>query len=220
MCATRSVLLVLSFGCAGMFLSACGGSVAPGAPALLEAGTPDSRQAVMETGNADSPVCPSSKPSSGDSCTGVLACEYGDDPHVSCDTLITCTAGAWMTTQQPAASGCSTTNPQGCPSTLDALMSSEGCTPNLSCYYPGARCVCGTLVPGAPVDWLCDTGTNTTMDASAGASCPLPRPRIGTACTEAGVTCEYGWCQSEDDALACTNGAWVLTPASTNGCPL
>jgi hypothetical protein len=98
-------------------------------------------------------------------------------------------------------------------------MSGGGCTPNLACYYPEARCTCGTLVPGERVGWLCDTGTNTTMDASAGASCPAPRPRIGTACTEAGLTCEYGWCQSEDDVLVCVGGVWeVGQPLSS--CPL
>lgn len=214
--------VLLSFCCATMFLSACGGNVGPGSAALPEAGTPDSRKTVMDTGSADSssPVCPLSRSSAGAACTSALSCEYGDDPLVACDTLMTCTGGAWTTAQESAATDCSTTNPAGCPATLDVLMSGEGCVSNLACYYPEARCTCGTLVPGAPVEWLCDTGTNTTPDASAGTSCPAPRPRIGTACAEAGLTCDYGRCQDEDDVLACTSGIWMLMPASTSGCPL
>jgi hypothetical protein len=216
--AADAVRVILSFVCAGA--SACGGNVAPGSP-LNEGGASDARQALMDTGNTDtSPVCPPSRPSSGGVCTDALTCEYGDDPLVSCDTMMACVAGAWTTTQEPAASGCSTTNPPSCPATLGVLMSGDGCASSLACYYPEARCTCGTLVPGAPVEWLCDTGTNTTADAAASASCPAPRPRLGTACAEAGLTCDYGRCQYEDDVLACTSGIWLRMPASTSGCPL
>ncbi len=165
-------------------------------------------------------MCPLSMPSVGGICTGELTCEFGNDPRVSCDTLLTCSAGAWQTAQPPSATGCSTMNPASCPASFADATSMESCAMGVSCYYPEARCYCGSTVPGEPLRWLCDTGTNTTPGASAGQPCPSPRPRIGAVCAEAGEVCDYGYCQDDDVALLCAGGIWTVTPASTNGCPL
>jgi hypothetical protein len=200
---------------AAWLLSACGGRE------VTETTDASAQTVDGQVNTKGSSACPSAKPRTGAACTGAAVCEYGDDPRLACDALITCAAGTWTMTQVPATTGCSTTNSPACPAAFDgATPGASGCVPNLSCYYPEARCYCGAMVPGTPVGWLCDTGTNITMNASAFESCPLPRPRIGTACTEVDLTCEYGRCQGEDDVLACTNGAWEIGPAPTGGCPL
>ena len=195
-------------------LTACGGREV--------SGVSDSGHPATEAGDVDAargPVCPPSKP------RRVPLARPADLRVRGRPSRILRHAhgvfrGVWTTTQTPATTGCSTTNSPACPTSFSALEQEEGCEANLDCFYAEARCSCATLLPGEPVTWLCDTGTNTAMNASGGASCPSPRPRIGIACTEPGTTCDYGWCQSEDDVLACVDGIWQAMPASKNGCPL
>src|SRR5271170_4379286 len=90
-------------------VASCGGKTG----AAADAGSPahDGTSAVASG-------CPSSEPSGACSAEG-LACEYGNDPDVRCDTLTTCTAGMWVGMR--TSDGCDTTNPPGCPATYDAI---------------------------------------------------------------------------------------------------
>jgi hypothetical protein len=83
--------------------------------------------------------CPSALPAAGDACDGTLECEYGTDPDVRCDTVVTCTGGTWFTTQSPSSSDCATTNPATCPADY-ADVGTMCSDPDTTCVYPQARC--------------------------------------------------------------------------------
>jgi hypothetical protein len=135
---------------------------------------------------------------------------------------MTCSAGVWVTTQEPADAGCSTTNPPACPSTFAAVTQGAACgaTP-FDCYFPEARCSCavvvlqgGCIAPTCPAPtWDCDTAATDTDDMLEDAGCPLPRPRIGSYCPDADFekSCNYGYCQNQADvAILCTSNVWQI----------
>jgi hypothetical protein len=124
-----------------------------------------------------------------------LVCELGQSPVVLCDTLATCKDGAWQLSAPdltdpacaPASSSC-----------LDALDGSVGepCTAvDVHCDYAGRRCECAqnAPVPGWPATWKCQPPS--LAGAFGSEECPTPRPRLGTSCQLAYVSCDYGACQ-------------------------
>jgi hypothetical protein len=137
-----------------------------------------------------------------------IGCEYGDDPDLSCNTLLTCTQGTWTASGTAAQQTCPTPAATGaCPATYAAAQTAGACTQRgLACGYTQGRCDCAEdtggppTVGGANVHWLCD-------DAPSG--CPSPRPHVGAACSGA-QTCNYGACNIPDGVtLVCTSGgAW------------
>jgi hypothetical protein len=46
--------------------------------------------------------------------------------------------------------------------------------------------------------------------------CPEPRPRIGDACTDPGVTCDYGACFGAP-LLECQGGIWIEQDVACGG---
>lgn len=165
-------------------------------------------------------ACPAAMPAAGASCTAnQLACEYGTDPAIECDTIVTCSGGAWTVTQTPFAGPfCSTTaNNPSCPASLAGVMLGTSCGSTFfECDFPQARCEC--RCPGAGNGMQCgpgmpEAGTMTWQcDSSTTAGCPAVRPRLGAACSVPPTFCLYtgsdnGACWG--DAISCKDGVWV-----------
>jgi hypothetical protein len=210
----RTITMMASF-----VVGACGAKEGNGPAGSHDAGGTESQP----TGD-----CPQSIPTSGSRCAmSGLTCEYGNDPSATCDTLVMCTGGAWVTSQEPVDAGCSTSNGANCPTAFANVMEGATCgsTP-FDCYYPEARCSCAPLVlqgacrpPDCPAPtWNCDTPAadiDGMLQPESG--CPVPRPRIGSPCSDADFerSCNYGYCQG-GVAILCTSNVWQV---QTVPCP-
>jgi len=180
------------------------------AAASLDARTEVGADAFTDAGtDADGGPCPTLQPTVGRPCTTSLACEYGSDPSIDCDTVMYCDGGVWEIAYVPFDAGCGKTNSATCPATFSDMTEHAACTGNVECYYPEARCWCvPAACPGlgcpAPNAWRCD------ISVWPDAGCPDPRPRLGTPCSagELELLCKY------DDVacqfLLCRAGAWQL----------
>jgi hypothetical protein len=203
--------------------AACGGHTASN-------GSDGGRLGGGEAGRSDGAVsnfCPATKPQPGGTCVGKQTCEYGDDPSAACDALMACVSGAWTTTQEPATTGCSTTNPSTCPTTFGDVTQGDACGAQpFDCYYAEARCSCAVVVlQGACIKsdcpaptWDCDTpATDSANMLTPEDGCPVPRPRIGSSCSNADFekSCNYGYCQG-GVAILCTSNVWQI---ETIDCP-
>ena len=120
----RAVRILLALATSGL-LAACG-AVKGG----LDAG--EGRADAADAGLAS--VCPRSVPTAGTPCSaGIfadglygLACEYGTDPSLSCDTLATCAAGTWKVNPQTGIP-CTTTNSAACPASFGDVTNGGSC---------------------------------------------------------------------------------------------
>jgi hypothetical protein len=182
---------------------------APDGPTSKDASAPDATSpdaAVdggQDSGGVSTTGCPVSPPTAGLPCSvNALECEYGSDPSAACNTLFTCESPVWKLDHGPATTGCNTTNSATCPMTFADVPIGMSCAGSigLSCDYAQARCDCGVSPPLATPQWNCDTPDET--------GCPLPRPRIGSACSMDGQSCDYGYC-SGGVTLLCSAGTWV-----------
>lgn len=186
-------------------LAACGGATQT---PLDTQSNPD----ASSGGDGASGPCPASAPASNGACSGTIACEYGSDPDVSCDTVATCTSGEWFV--RPASgTPCGTSLDPSCPATYAGISQQSTCSSaGAQCSYPEARCSCQThcgMVGRPEAFWCCP-------DAPAGTpGCPSPRPRLGSACSSDAAVCDYGGC-SGNVTLKCTAGTWQPTQI---GCP-
>jgi hypothetical protein len=168
-----------------------------------------------------STVCPQTEPSAGTPCsTGGTVCEYPNgalqfDP--ACSSIVKCTDvgledapnTTWVSVQfglfgvgsmcQPDGP-----NPSSCPATFAELANGADAGSASFCLYSNGACSdgysCNTPadLPG-PANWYC---------TAASATCPFPRPRLGSPCT-ANQGCEY----ADDPAFgeysqSCVDGAW------------
>jgi hypothetical protein len=193
---------------------ACGGStssVGSGGGGASSSSGGGTSSGSAPGGTACPPVAPNAKTSC--SVAG-LQCEYGTDPDLSCDDLATCSSGSWQSTEGTAAQACPTPPATGaCPATYAAAESAGTCSASgLACGYTQGRCDCAVATGGPPsvgtkpTRWLCD---------DPGTSCPMPRPRVGSACTQSGLTCNYGACSIPDGVgLQCTGGLWQVSPVA------
>ncbi len=144
------------------------------------------------------PACPAMIPSGGCAPNG-LACEYGGDIFLSCDTLATCSAGTWQI-QAPSGGTCRGAtggDDSNCPATSGAVSVGQSCATPMTCGYGATICYCYIDHSGAPQDWGCFPG----------AGCPFPRPRVGSVCATNGQQCEYSSC---GDSIKCTAGLWTV----------
>ncbi len=183
-----------------------GGTVKPGDAAT------DSPSIALPPPPTYAPGCPLTPPADGSSCNAGfgLTCEYGADTH--CTTMATCASEnsngtfVWfVTTPDPSCSG----NPSSCAPTFAKVHVGGACPLGDSCTYPEGRCGCGsceTNTPNQGTQWQCET-----WDTPA--SCPEPRPLLGTACSNDGQACAYGssCCSTIDigPAMLCQAGYWV-----------
>jgi hypothetical protein len=103
-------------------------------------------------------------------------------------------------------------NSPTCPASVPTGNCSQ---PNLSCDYPpagsnseGSACICTNGDPPTSMTtWHC---------TSLAAGCPTQQPTLGTACTQAGLVCDYGACMG-GEKVECTNNKWKED--MTGGCP-
>ena len=97
-----------------------------------------------------------------------------------------------------------------CPNTYGDVPKGQACSPlGLDCAYAQGQCNCADTVPASgptPV-WQCSTPA---------AGCPDPRPRIGSSCTQEGLSCDYGACTGGVE-LQCTGGVWA---SQVTACPV
>lgn len=168
--------------------------------------------------DASGPSCPGSAPAQGGPCAPQgLACEYGSAAVQSCDTVATCNGGRWVVAA-PAAGAplCQGGTASQCPASFATVPVGQHCDVYpVDCDYPQGRCACAARTAGpTPIDasaqasWICP---------SPDATCPLPRPRLGTPCT-AKVECDYGSCAIPGaTAESCTGGVWT---ESATACPV
>ena len=186
----------------------------PDAHQALDSGTKHDAEvdAARDAGHDAGPSspCPANVQTAGATCTvNSLACEYGSDPDLDCDTVMTCETLKWVETVTPDPSSCSTVNGNACPATLAQVPVGSSCTSSVSCYYPDARCECASHLPEINLVWSCDIPSGTT-------SCPIPRPRLGSVCTMPNEECDYGACQGGFN-MTCTGGIWVQTQSICPG---
>jgi hypothetical protein len=195
---------------------ACGGQVVPGG-ADAEPDVPGrggGRDASLDSPAGDagadrgtdappppwSPVCPHDQPTSGSACTREgLDCEYGKIQYdVGCDTVLICMDGEWMRDDAYVPFGCVPDGPTaaGCPPSPKDLSTTDAgdCSGDASwCAYPQAVCQC---LPGLESSyWGCNPG----------GSCPMPRPRLGAACSAPGENCTY---LGTEYIQICQGGYW------------
>ncbi len=178
----------------------------------VDAGSKD----TGDTGDAGwSTVCPANAPAAGSACaSGDVQCEYpsaayGDVAQyaVSCDSVFQCTGGTWSSVSlSPSACVPDGPNAGACPSSFGGLMNGTSCSENgLRCEYPEGVCTCSKGFGGVPV---VDAGP--TWGCNPGASCPMPRPRIGSPCTTK-ETCTYETCSFGE---TCSDGVWQSEPTA------
>ena len=168
--------------------------------------------------DAGSPNCPSALPTQGSACSKLGAwCEYGSDPNLNCNAIAQCTSSGWqISTPVP---GCPTpTNPSACPATFSSVPVGQHCGDlvGTTCDYPQGFCGCNVPVSGpypedasAVATWMCDAPEP---------GCPMPRPKLGTVCSQEGLQCDYSSCTlPTGTSVVCQNGAWQDQPF---GCAL
>jgi hypothetical protein len=204
------------------------GSGSGGSSGGVSSGSSGSGGVSSGSSGADSglvPSCPSPPgPASGGACMNAgLECEYGSNPVQSCDVVATCTQSQWQVVG-PATSNtgspsqtCSTAPGPGCPSTFASVPQGASCqNSTLECDYPQGRCACSE--GGGPIRIAPDGGVAAFWACQSPASgCPVPRARLGSACTQ-NLTCDYGSCSVPGGtAETCQGGVWkeAFTP-----CPL
>jgi hypothetical protein len=133
--------------------------------------------------------------------------------------VVTCTSGSWQwpLTNPGANLGCSPGVPPACPASFASVPVGTSCSADgIYCDYPEGRCACSMgagpvrLVDGSPASsWFC------TQPA---AGCPVPRPLLGSACTQEGLFCDYGGCTVPGGTgEQCSGGIWITEPVA---CPL
>ena len=188
----RASVLAFLFAAA---LAACGSSV-------------DTNTGGTNTGGSASAGCPAAAPVGG-TCTAAqqgLRCTYGTDVRPECRTDYTCTSGGWATTKNFCASAidCGANAP-----TQGAACSTEGV-----CVIGSEICVCGSCWAGpcsTSPTWGCAQPPTT-------AGCPATVPNDGTACTQEGLSCNYGLvCAGSGAVVDCKSGRWTWN--QTIACP-
>jgi len=215
-----SLFLILATTAGAAFASGCTGQVitegnGKGDDSSKDASPDDAAPGPGPDGSPNpdggSGPCPTSAPANGSVCTDEnLECEYGTSEYPGCDAVTQCESGTWQ--EEQSGGFCPGINPSQCPSSM-AAANGQSCDPgqygSVSCWYATGGCYCGSLggpimvEPDggyAPQTWQCD---------DPGPQCPQPRPRIGSTCSDEGLSCQYLEC---DFAESCTGGIWVSEP--------
>ncbi len=159
--------------------------------------------------------CPSAPPANGSPCShdpGLLACEYGGDSHTDCTTYAACdmaigeSSPTWKVDVPAATCGMLAAS---CPASYGAMEGTTCSLQQASCDYDEGVCACIECVPagGGTLSgyWHCRAWN----DVPAG--CPVPRARLGTPCSDEGLTCDYDQCCAGPAVgyrMRCTGGYW------------
>jgi hypothetical protein len=180
---------------------------------------------LPDGGDGGAFVCPATAPQNGAACTAEgLTCEFGGaGVDRLCSTQAICLKGTsgvatWQVTlPAPGCVGTPDQNPAACPATFTTLPTGSACPQQgLACVYTQGMCGCVTCFGDSGVtnqnEWACDV-----FPAPTG--CPVPRPLIGSACTQEGLTCSYGeQCGVVGGPdLGCQGGRWASLPRPAGG---
>lgn len=199
----RSLLAVGAAAAALAVLVACGGSTTgSGADAGSDGNGSSGSSGGSGSGSSSGsfvPGCPSAQPTGDNTACGPngLQCEYGASPNPSCNELWECLNGTWSG-GGPGSPGC----PAGtCPAQFSGVPQGQACMPDgFDCAYAEGQCDCSSTGLGG-------TSTTPTWQCFQPAGCPQPRPKLGAACSQEGLSCDYGSC-SGGVAETCTGGYW------------
>jgi hypothetical protein len=136
-------------------------------------------------------VCPSAEPAEGDACDDGPPCEYGDDPQIECNRVYACLSGRFSRFQPAFVSVCPSVLAPGCPPTRGSVAVGRACdTVDLRCPYADGECDCVSQGSDGGAFWLCFFPHNSSVLNDA--SCPLPRPNLGAACSlPPNAICQY-----------------------------
>ena len=218
----------LAVGCGGAFvpIDSTGGDGGGGDSGVQDGGGPaDAGGGDAVTHDAPtgqdapapwSPACPDAPPKPGDACTQqTVQCEYGTATwNVACDTTFQCENAVW-TTIKPSYEACTPEpgpNPAACPASYSAVPTGTACHNNITCTYPEAVCACDYGFGGPPPDF--DGGIAGSWGCVPEPGCPMPRPRLGSACSIEGTFCTYETCTY---GQTCINGMWQSQPMACAG---
>lgn len=218
-------------GCQGQVIAADEGGIDGAVESASDAGV----IADSAPGDAGRFACPSSPPEAGSPCVAyappdggdgplfLAACEYGEDPNVSCDDLYVCQdGGTWAQgSAQVADASCPTPpNDAKCAADFASVPRGQACTqadPAL-CSYPDGFCGCAELskaADGGPImKWECPT-------PGPDPACPASRPRLGSPCdlkSGAGLgECDYRACGLDAGLyVSCLWGSWFDVLSAAN----
>ena len=152
-----------------------------------------------------SPDCPGSDlpPKVGSACSKEgLQCEYlrleylyKVEYDVACDILMECSNGAWANASiSPNKCKPDSPNSTACPPSYGKIANGGTCDDNgLRCAYATGVCTCADSL-GGPITTI-DAGA--TWGCNPGPGCPMPRPRLGSACSTP-QNCTYEACVYEE----------------------
>jgi hypothetical protein len=146
-------------------------------------------------------------------CGGLDMCEYGNDENFACDDFQYCTSGSWFNAPQSSNDPtCASRAPGdgGCP--VDRPTAGDSCSTVVNCSYPEGLCGCSDLGTDGGAVWGCE---------SPEPGCSIPRPRVGSACTNEGQTCTYGACNLSEGLLpmTCDHFVWRIWDGPAPACP-
>lgn len=205
-----------AFVCSVLFIFGCGGkeqsSTSTSSPTNDTTKNPTTSSSPLN-GNLVA-ACPSTAPAEGSSCSTLgQLCEYGDDVDSACNTVFNCNPnGTWG----GEGGGC-TTNLNACASGISSASTCNAGDPQ--CQTSVGLCTCrdessGDARPG-------DSGPDYYgFDcATPDPKCPAwpNRPRIGSACSDPNLQCDYDPCGPNGFAFQCgDDGFW--TDAFSDNC--
>lgn len=191
-------------------MAGCGGSThdtARGHP-----GEADVTDAGIDAPAAWSPLCPNAAPPQGSSCSSDgLYCEYGDSFVPECNAVLVCVSGAWGEAVlygmgDPCDAGA---NPSSCPAGESEIDAGSSCSVVETCVYPQGTCECAV-----PEEGTASASANATWFCGPESGCPVPRPRVGSACTSPGQRCDYEVC---GNSQVCSGGVWQTVVGACGG---
>jgi hypothetical protein len=213
----RRAGVLLASGLLLSLLQGCGGKTANRTPSNPGPAGPSEDAAVRDGGVVPdasvswSPICPASQPTEGSPCNVQdVDCEYGDNFVPGCNVVLECSQGVWAGAIVNGGGACDAgANPAACPSSYSDVPNGAACDdPDDTCLYPTSG-VCQCNYPADPEPdagpfWFCGPGPG----------CPMPRPRLGSACAMPGLDCEYESCGVAQD---CQNGVWQFNMDTCGG---
>jgi|HubBroStandDraft_1064217.scaffolds.fasta_scaffold37486_3 hypothetical protein len=190
-------LVAMTVGCGGKAEYASGRSGDEGGP------VDRSVEAGADSPSPWSPVCPEAAQVEFSPCSVEgIACEYG------CNNVLMCGGGIWGGAPiQGVDSVCVTSpNASSCPVSLSGVAPGATCSnAGDTCFFADGICQCNA--PQAPPPPSSPAAANTWFCGPQNA-CPMPRPRIGSACSTPSLRCDYTLCGASQ---VCMGGLWTPT---------
>ncbi|MEO8798411.1 MAG: hypothetical protein ABI551_11035 [Polyangiaceae bacterium] len=194
---------------------ACGGAVSGDEGSTPDGGSGNGSDAGSDGGGGNAKACPATMQTSGACSPEGIHCEYGTS-NGSCDNpSVDCEHGQWTVPLAVPRPQCHGTE-EGCPGARSDITPGATCgdTDRMCSYEGQGRCACSAQVGGPvqvnpdggelPKQWRCETPQT---------GCPADRPRVGSACSSVGQSCDYGACSIPDGVMIdCSkNAIWEFS---------